>query len=490
MTKTPKKEETIVIMDELRNLLDLPSDDERKELERILIEEGGPRDPIVIWDEQNAIVDGHNRYGICKAHDLPYKTVRKSFKDIDAVKEWMLRNQLGRRNLSPVRFSYYIGTLYNMQKQTTMVREKMEKTTAEQIAETFQDSERTVRRAGEEAKGIDAVGRALGLTSVTDKIAAIKAKNEGQVPLTKDELATIGKVEDPKLQEEVVKETLKIKAEEKAVKDAAKEATKPAAKTSSKKGTSAVVKSTTWPVAFCKPSFDAVGYNPATEPKPPLSENAMLYMSVPDEEMGKAMELIKRWGLNYEGSFIFQIDGYEGLWSDIRHVFMICASRGTVTGPKKSLKSIQMDKGDTDALMMKLINSYHPQVKGVDMRKKGNSADGWDKPQAAYRGGALSPFINIKQRKEVKHAYYHCSCHGSALCGSCHGTTGRFQFQFRRRVTVRREYPLWQRSQAGRRRDCSRPDCLRSLMSGIGVGRGWRLWLGPCLRHDQDGPRL
>lgn len=378
MTKKVEKQDEIVILDELRNLLDLPTDEERKLLEKSLLAEGGPRDPIVIWDEQNAIVDGHNRYGICKAHGLPFKTVRMSFKDATAVKEWMLTNQLGRRNLSPLRMTYYLGTLYNMQKvDVPGKREKMEETTAEKLGKQFQVSERTVRRAGDEAKGIDAVGRALNITSVADKIKAIKARNEESVGFTKEELAEIGKEPDQKVQEEAVKELVKIKQEEKA-----KQPPKTQGQKTVVKKTAGTAKQATYPVAFCKPAFDAVGFNVATEPKPPLQENAIVYISVPDEELCKAMDLIKRWGLAYEASFVFHIDGYEGLWSDVRHAYLIAATRGTVTGPKKGYKSIHMDKGDTDALMIKLIESYHPAQKRVDMRKK-TTASGWEKPEAA-----------------------------------------------------------------------------------------------------------
>lgn len=380
MSKMPKKDETLVIMDELRNLLDLPSDEERKELERNLIEDGGPRDPLVIWDEENAIIDGHNRYGICKAHDLPYKTVRKSFKDIAQVKEWMLRNQLGRRNLSPVRFTYYMGTLYNLHKQDTGKREKMDETTAEKIGKQFQVSERTVRRAGDEVKGIDAVGRVFGAQTVADKIAAIKAKNEEAVSFTKEELAEIGKVPEPEVQEEAVKELVKIKKESAPVR-----AKSSGVKNISKSSPPAKDKLATYAVAFCQPEFEAVGYNPATELKPPLKESAMVYMVVPDEELQKGMELIKRWGLNYECSFVFHIDGYDGMWSDIRHTFLLVASKGTMIGPNKSAKSIHMEKGDTIQMMMKLIESYHPSVpknQRIDMRKK-NSAEGWEKLMAA-----------------------------------------------------------------------------------------------------------
>lgn len=360
----------LVVIDELRNLLDLPTAEERKMLEASVIKEGGPHDPIVVWKERNAIVDGHNRYDICKAHSLPFKTVELSFKDIEEAKEWMLTNQLGRRNLSPLRVTYYLGTLYNMQKKPGVGRtEKWDQTTAEKLATKFDVSERTVRRAGNEAKGIDAVGRAMNISSVSEKLAAIKAKNKDQVSFTKEELQEIGKVDEPEVQVAVVKELVNIK------KEGSKNGTK--AKPSAPKPTK-----DTYPVAFCKPDFDALGFNVTTEPKPPLAENGIVYMAVPDEELDKAMELIHRWNLQYEGTFIFHIDGYEGLWSDIRHMYLIAASKGTVIGPKKASSSLHMDKGDTIANMIKLIESYHPGQKRIDMRKKA-TANGWAKPEAA-----------------------------------------------------------------------------------------------------------
>ena len=36
---------------------------------------------------------------ICEKHGLPYKTITREFEDEAAAKEWILRNQLGRRNL-------------------------------------------------------------------------------------------------------------------------------------------------------------------------------------------------------------------------------------------------------------------------------------------------------------------------------------------------------------------------------------------------------
>lgn len=48
------------------------------------------------------IVDGHNRYSICKKHNIEYVVGTLGYETKDEVMEWMLDIQLGRRNLSPI----------------------------------------------------------------------------------------------------------------------------------------------------------------------------------------------------------------------------------------------------------------------------------------------------------------------------------------------------------------------------------------------------
>ncbi|MCL2369685.1 MAG: hypothetical protein FWC80_00415 [Firmicutes bacterium] len=60
----------------------------------------GCRDSIVTWN--GVIIDGHNRYGICKELDIPFNTLEKEFEDEDAALEWIMRNQFARRNLIDV----------------------------------------------------------------------------------------------------------------------------------------------------------------------------------------------------------------------------------------------------------------------------------------------------------------------------------------------------------------------------------------------------
>tara|TARA_R110002050_G_scaffold245655_1_gene383215 strand:+ start:9 stop:1256 length:1248 start_codon:yes stop_codon:yes gene_type:complete len=87
----------IKIKEEFKNLIPALTKEEYKQLENNCIAEG-IREKILIWN--GFIIDGHNRYEISLKWDLEIQTETKRFKDEEAVKEWMILNQFGRRNLS------------------------------------------------------------------------------------------------------------------------------------------------------------------------------------------------------------------------------------------------------------------------------------------------------------------------------------------------------------------------------------------------------
>lgn len=87
----------MIIDNEFRNLIPRLTAEEYEQLEKNIISEGC-RDALVTW--QNILIDGHNRYEICQKHGIEYKTVQKEFESRQAVTEWIILNQFGRRNLS------------------------------------------------------------------------------------------------------------------------------------------------------------------------------------------------------------------------------------------------------------------------------------------------------------------------------------------------------------------------------------------------------
>ena len=88
----------IVVNEELKAYIDPLSSEEYEALERSILAEGC-RDALVLWGD--VLVDGHNRYGICRKHGLGFQTVQNTrFASIEDVHLWMIDQHLGRRSLS------------------------------------------------------------------------------------------------------------------------------------------------------------------------------------------------------------------------------------------------------------------------------------------------------------------------------------------------------------------------------------------------------
>jgi len=82
---------------EFKDLIPPLTSDEYKTLENSLLNEGC-RDMLITWN--GTIIDGHNRYEICKKHNIHFEVEEINFKNKDDVKVWMIDNQKGRRNLT------------------------------------------------------------------------------------------------------------------------------------------------------------------------------------------------------------------------------------------------------------------------------------------------------------------------------------------------------------------------------------------------------
>ncbi len=88
----------VVVNEELKAYIDPLTAEEHDALERSIVAEGC-RDALVLWGD--VLVDGHNRYGICQKHGLPFNAVQNPrFQSIEDVHLWMIDQHLGRRSVS------------------------------------------------------------------------------------------------------------------------------------------------------------------------------------------------------------------------------------------------------------------------------------------------------------------------------------------------------------------------------------------------------
>ena len=97
---------SVTIDPEFAGLIHAPSSDELRGLEADIVARGC-LDAIKTWN--GLIVDGHNRFEICKRLGKPYRVEALSFATRDEAKAWMIAHQLGRRNLPENVIAYYRG---------------------------------------------------------------------------------------------------------------------------------------------------------------------------------------------------------------------------------------------------------------------------------------------------------------------------------------------------------------------------------------------
>ena len=151
----------LVIDREFKRLIPPLDPSEREQLEANILAEGC-RDPLVVWGD--VLVDGHNRHEICTAHALAFETVQAGgIRDRESVREWILRNQLGRRNLSPSAAADLRGRLYRERKnahganQHTVERtgKTCPSSTAEAVADETGVSPRTVKNDAAYSEALD-----------------------------------------------------------------------------------------------------------------------------------------------------------------------------------------------------------------------------------------------------------------------------------------------------------------------------------------------
>ena len=181
----------ITIDREFQKLIRPLSMEEREEL-RVSLRRYGILSPLIVWKHEGKtiLVDGHNRIELWKGmvedeavHEVATKEL--SLDTRTEVKEWILHNQLGRRNLSPDDFTLLVGRLYN-QSKTTQGGDKKSKgqvdtliDTAEKVAAKTGVSPATVKRAGKLAAKVDEIQAAQPEAPRSEVIT--KAKEEVRV---------------------------------------------------------------------------------------------------------------------------------------------------------------------------------------------------------------------------------------------------------------------------------------------------------------------
>ena len=216
------------------------TDDEFKQLEENILKEGKLLSPLIVWN--NTLVDGHNRYAILQKHpEIYFSTMPLRFENREEAIAWICRNQLGRRNLSPEQKRYLLGKQYEAEKcsnggdrKSAVAKSGCQignliptSKTCQKVAKENGVGMRTVFRAEEFAKGVDAAEEAVPGTR--QKVLS------GEVKPTAAEIASVARA-PPEERPALVAEICKPKDQKKAA--AFETTSSPAAKPLSDSSTS------------------------------------------------------------------------------------------------------------------------------------------------------------------------------------------------------------------------------------------------------------
>jgi hypothetical protein len=201
----------IVVFSELQGFIPPLTADEYKLLEDSILREGC-RESIIVWKQSEdayILIDGHNRYNICEKHNKPFGIrINETLSDIDAVKDWMIDNQLGKRNVTEETKSYLRGLQYKREKQSHggdrksnsqngLLMEKSSSNTTERLAEQHKVSPKTIQRDERYADMIDNLvgeNKELKWKILNKEIQVPKTTLEKIAKQTPDFLPDIGKI--------------------------------------------------------------------------------------------------------------------------------------------------------------------------------------------------------------------------------------------------------------------------------------------------------
>ena len=382
---------TLRIDPELRALIPPLTEEEKRLLEESIVSEGC-RDPLVVWGD--VLIDGHNRYDICTRRDVPFRVVQREFADKHEAKDWIIRNQLGRRNLTPEQRSYLIGKQYQERKraqggtganQYTREQTPQSEGTAQKIAAENKVSRATVERAAQFALAVDTIARNVG-EEVREKILS------REVPLTAKDVQKVARLE-PEKQKAIIEKVLS--GEAKSVVDARrlvkKETVKEVAPPSGK-----------YRVIYADPPWSygnklVDGYGAAEDHYPTMTieelcalpvkdlaeDNAVLFLWVTSPLLEECFEVIRAWGFKYKASFVWdKLRKNFGYYNGVRHEFLLVCTRGSCTPdvPKlfDSVQSIERtEHSRKPEEFRQIIDTLYPHGKRIELFAR-RPAPGWE----------------------------------------------------------------------------------------------------------------
>jgi len=154
----------ITISKQFQDLIYPLTQEELTVLEQSILKHG-VRDPLVVWSNgRDYLIDGHHRWGIIKKHKIKkYNITKLKFNNKHEAQNFMIDNQLARRNCTPEGISYLRGLRYKNEKLSPYRPKKGEKIsplkTSERLAQQYKITSRTIYNDEKFAEAINTISK-------------------------------------------------------------------------------------------------------------------------------------------------------------------------------------------------------------------------------------------------------------------------------------------------------------------------------------------
>jgi len=384
------------IDNEFRNYIRPLSSEEFEKLEASILSEG-IRDPLVVW--QGILLDGYHRYKIAQEHGLEYKTVEVELPGRDAAKEWILVNQLGRRNLTEQEASYYRGKLYSAKKQQgkrtdlTLAQNVLKSDTAEELGKQYGVSHMTIKRDEQFSKAVDKVANEIGEEA---KQAILLGK--AGIPKERVEQLIEIKHEAPELVEPILSGEITISKamreinRENKISNIIEKAAE--SRTLDEMGIYSVIYADP-PWSYDHPISDSrrienqyptmsIDEICALDVPSISADDAILFLWVTTPMLEKGFRVLNAWGFEYRTSMVWVKPSIGmGQWVRQRHELLLIGVKGNIPTPRDGdkpdsvIEAPRLEHSKKPEIVYEIIEKMYPELPKVELFSR-NKRNGWE----------------------------------------------------------------------------------------------------------------
>lgn len=344
---------------EFERLIPPTCKEERNLLKQSIIKEGC-RDPIDIWN--GLIIDGHNRYEICKRQKMSFKTRINKFVSREEVKIWIINNQLSRRNIS------------NFDRvRLALKKEDFFKKEAKEHQKKGGGSGISGRQISAQPRKVrEQVAKIANVSH--DTVVKVKFIEKHAVKEQKERLSTqqdsINKVYHEVKKKESLKEKKKIPLP--------------------KEKFNIIYADPPWRYNFSQTNersvethYSSMSLKQIKEMNIPTEANAVLLLWTTAPKLREAFEVIDAWGFEYKTCAVWdkEIIGM-GYWFRGQHEILLLATKGKVKTPEPKnrfssvIKSRRTNHSKKPEVVYKIIEKMFPHSKYLELFAR-NKRDKW-----------------------------------------------------------------------------------------------------------------